>query len=134
MKFTIAVIATLLTLSTAVVLPRTPQNQNRPVPSGECCVANTSLKQDTCTASNGETGRCVPGGNACESSLTPISPDMSLTIPLGGGSLSCVAQSNLQCDDSVIERGNSLCRAIAGNGGLFDGANIINDLAQATVN
>ncbi|KPI44213.1 uncharacterized protein AB675_8554 [Cyphellophora attinorum] len=116
MKFSIAIIATLLTLTSAVVLPRAPQNGNRPTPSGQCCVANTSLKQDTCTASNGQTGRCVPGGNAC------------------GGSLSCVEQSNLECDNNVIERGKSLCRAIAGNGGLFDGANIIQDLSQATVN
>ncbi len=42
------------------------QNQNRPTPSGNCCVAATNLKQDTCTASNGQTGRCVPGGNNCE--------------------------------------------------------------------
>jgi hypothetical protein len=92
------------------------QNQNRPVPNGQCCVANTSLKQDTCTASNGEQGRCVPGGNNC------------------GSSLSCVQQSNLQCDNNVIERGNTLCRARAGNGGLFDGARIINNLNQAQVN
>jgi hypothetical protein len=42
------------------------QNDNRPVPNGACCVANTSLKQDTCTAANGQTGRCVPGGNNCK--------------------------------------------------------------------
>jgi hypothetical protein len=41
------------------------QNGNRPVPQGACCVANTSLKQDTCTAQNGSQGRCVPGGNDC---------------------------------------------------------------------
>jgi hypothetical protein len=92
------------------------QNQNRPVPQGSCCVANTSLKQDACTAVNGAAGRCVPGGNDC------------------GGSLSCVPQEQLQCDENVIERGNSLCRAIASFGGLFDGANIIQDLSQATVN
>ncbi|KAM0273494.1 hypothetical protein ACHAQH_008317 [Verticillium albo-atrum] len=92
------------------------QNENRPVPSGACCVANTSLKQDTCTSQSGATGRCVPGGNDC------------------GGSLSCVEQSNLECDDNVIERGSSLCRAIAANGGLFDGANIIQDLSEASVN
>ena len=45
------------------------QNQNRPVPQGECCVANTSLKQDACTASNGQAGRCVPGGNACKCNI-----------------------------------------------------------------
>lgn len=42
------------------------QNDNRPVPQGACCVANTSLKQDTCTAENGSQGRCVPGGNDCK--------------------------------------------------------------------
>ncbi|KAL2205241.1 hypothetical protein CC79DRAFT_1335770 [Sarocladium strictum] len=92
------------------------QNDNRPVPQGACCVANTSLKQDTCTAQNGSQGRCVPGGNDC------------------GSSLSCVAQENLTCDDNVIERGSSLCRANAFNGGLFDGANIIQSLAEASVN
>ncbi|KAG7116564.1 hypothetical protein HYQ46_011179 [Verticillium longisporum] len=92
------------------------QNANRPFPSGACCVANTNLKQDTCTSQSGATGRCVPGGNDC------------------GGSLSCVEQSNLECDANVIERGKSLCRAIAANGGLFDGGNIIQDLSQASVN
>ena len=42
------------------------QNQNRPVPSGNCCVAETNLKQDSCKAANGQAGRCVPGGNNCE--------------------------------------------------------------------
>ncbi|RGP77546.1 hypothetical protein FLONG3_4331 [Fusarium longipes] len=92
------------------------QNDNRPVPNGACCVANTSLKQDTCTSASGQTGRCVPGGNNC------------------GSSLSCVEQSNLECDESVIERGSSLCRAKASFGGLFDGANIIQNLNQASVN
>lgn len=53
---------------------------------------------------------------------------------IGGSTLSCVATANLQCDANVIERGNTLCRAIAPGGGLFDGANIIQSLAQATVN
>lgn len=90
------------------------QNQNRPVPNGNCCVANTSLKQDTCKAANGQNGRCVPGGNNC------------------GSALSCVAQSNLVCDNNIIERGKSLCRAKAANG-LFDGANIVQSLAQVKV-
>lgn len=68
------ILTTLLTLTTfssaAAVLPRNPQNGTRPVPSGDCCVANTSLKQDTCTAANGATGRCVPGGNACKFELS----------------------------------------------------------------
>ncbi|KAK0386440.1 hypothetical protein NLU13_6277 [Sarocladium strictum] len=92
------------------------QNQNRPVPQGACCVANTSLKQDACTTQNGSQGRCVPGGNNC------------------GGTLSCIAQENLTCDANVIERGKSLCRAKAANGGLFDGARIIQSLSQASVN
>ncbi|KAK3303749.1 uncharacterized protein B0T15DRAFT_421252 [Chaetomium strumarium] len=91
------------------------QNANRPVPSGTCCVANTSLKQDACTAANGQAGRCVPGGNNC------------------GGALSCVQQSNLVCNN-VVERGKSLCRAKAPGGGLFDGARIIQSLGQAKVN
>ncbi|SPQ23432.1 d3f00137-d342-4c81-8e05-dd1ba0934500 [Thermothielavioides terrestris] len=116
---------TTIVLSLAAIAAATPQdaptimtrqNQNRPVPSGNCCIANTSLKQDACTAANGQAGRCVPGGNNC------------------GGALSCVAQSNLQCDNSIIERGKSLCRAKAANGGFIDGARIINSLSQATVN
>ncbi|CAG7563910.1 unnamed protein product [Fusarium equiseti] len=92
------------------------QNQNRPVPQGQCCVANTSLKQDACTASNGQAGRCVPGGNACDSRL------------------SCIEQSNLECDNNVQERGNTLCRARANGGGLFDGGRIIQNLGEASVN
>jgi len=38
------------------------------------------------------------------------------------------------CDANVVERGNTLCRAKAPGGGLFDGANIIQNLSQATVN
>ncbi|KAK0620515.1 hypothetical protein B0T14DRAFT_432639 [Immersiella caudata] len=91
------------------------QNQNRPVPNGQCCVANTSLKQDACRV-NGQNGRCVPGGNNC------------------GSRLSCVAQSSLTCDNNVIERGKSLCRANFPGGGFFDGANRISNLNQATVN
>jgi hypothetical protein len=98
----------------AVLVER--QNQNRPVPNGQCCVANTSLKQDACTSSSGEQGRCVPGGNNC------------------GGRLSCVGQSQLQCDNNVQERTNTLCRAISPFGGLFDGGRIIQDLSQAQVN
>ncbi|KAK0749014.1 hypothetical protein B0T18DRAFT_436690 [Schizothecium vesticola] len=97
----------------SVIMAR--QNQGRPVPNGQCCVANTSVKQDICTASNGQQGRCVPGGNNC------------------GAALSCVADSNLTCNN-VSERNRNLCRANAGNGGLFDGANIIQNLGQASVN
>lgn len=52
--------------SAVLVTRQNGQNGGRPVPSGECCVANTSLKQDACTASNGQAGRCVPGGNNCK--------------------------------------------------------------------
>lgn len=118
MQFSIPTILLLALTASAAVLPRAPQNGNRPTPTGTCCVANTSLKQDVCTASNGSSGRCVPGGNDC------------------GSSLSCVEDANLTCDANVIERGSPLCRANApfGNGGLFDGANIIQSLADATVN
>lgn len=54
------------------VEPRAPQapaetptdNANRPVPTGACCVANTSLRQDVCTDGTGASGRCVPSGSA----------------------------------------------------------------------
>ncbi|KAK4160724.1 hypothetical protein QBC43DRAFT_111987 [Cladorrhinum sp. PSN259] len=91
------------------------QNGNRPVPNGTCCVANTSVKQDSCVI-NGQQGRCVPGGNNC------------------GSRLSCVANSNIQCVNNIIERGKNLCRAKAPGGGFFDGAAIIRNLNQAKVN
>lgn len=56
----------------SVIMAR--QNQGRVVPNGQCCVANTSVKQDICTASNGQQGRCVPGGNNCTFSLVPSCP------------------------------------------------------------
>jgi len=116
---------------TSVIMAR--QNQGRPVPNGQCCVANTSVKQDICTASNGQQGRCVPGGNNCTCSpmISAIVP--RLTLHPGGAALSCVADSNLTCNN-VSERNRNLCRANAGNGGLFDGANIIQNLGQASVN
>lgn len=72
MKFTLAtaVLGLAAFVSAAAVTPRDTvaarQNDNRPVPNGTCCVANTSLKQDTCTSQSGEQGRCVPGGNDCK--------------------------------------------------------------------
>lgn len=63
MKFIITIIASLAALAAAA--PR-PQNDNRPVATGACCVANTSLKQDVCNV-NGVTGRCVPSAaNGCK--------------------------------------------------------------------
>ena len=62
MKFTIAAVVPFLALVAAIP---SPQNAGRPVPTGSCCVANTSLKQDVCNV-NGQSGRCVPSGaNNC---------------------------------------------------------------------
>lgn len=68
----IAAIASALPQDPAALMAR--QNENRPVPQGSCCVANTNLKQDACTTANGEAGRCVPGGNDCESGGEFTSP------------------------------------------------------------
>lgn len=77
MKFTIltSLFFTALSVNAAVIESDTSvlrrdifarQNAGRPVPSGTCCVANTSLKQDVCNV-NGQTGRCVPASvNNCE--------------------------------------------------------------------
>ncbi|KAH8880953.1 hypothetical protein GQ53DRAFT_668797 [Thozetella sp. PMI_491] len=119
MQFSLALVLSVAALVSAMPQDSTlsaRQNGGRPAPSGACCVANTNLKQDACTATNGQAGRCVPGGNNC------------------GGALSCVAQASLTCDNNVIERGKSLCRANAPGGGFFDGAKIIKSLSQATVN
>lgn len=37
--------------------------ETRQAASGDCCIANKSLKQDACTV-NGAAGKCVPGGPA----------------------------------------------------------------------
>ncbi|KAK4151573.1 hypothetical protein C8A00DRAFT_17037 [Chaetomidium leptoderma] len=108
----LAAVACALPADTALV---GRQNANRPVPSGTCCVANTSLKQDACKAANGQAGRCVPGGNNC------------------GSRLSCIAQSSLTCDNNRVERGKSLCRANFPGGGLFDGAKVVQNLNQVTI-
>jgi len=64
---TIVGLAALSPVAGSPIVAREPQNGNRPVPNGQCCVANTSLKQDACTTAAGAAGRCVPGGNNCES-------------------------------------------------------------------
>lgn len=47
-------------------------NANRPIPTGSCCVANTSLRQDVCQV-NGATGRCVPANSAnCMDSISRV--------------------------------------------------------------
>ncbi|KAK8135566.1 hypothetical protein PG984_003506 [Apiospora sp. TS-2023a] len=76
----------------SAALDRRQSNANRPVPSGSCCVANTSLKQDFCTV-NGQQGKCVPSGSAnC------------------GDRLTCIATKNLVCDPNRTERGREFCR------------------------
>ena len=105
----------------AAAMPGEPlmarQNQGRPVPSGNCCVPSTSLKQDSCKAQNGAAGKCVPGGQGnCN------------------GALNCVAQANLVCDNKVKERNGVLCRAKAANNKIIDGAKLIDNLSQAKVN
>ncbi|KAK6849375.1 hypothetical protein PG995_013208 [Apiospora arundinis] len=84
--------ATTLMEDQAANLARRQSNANRPVPSGSCCVANTSLKQDFCNV-NGQQGKCVPSGSAnC------------------GDRLTCVATKNLVCDPNRTERGREFCR------------------------
>jgi len=116
MQFSIATIILALGAITSASVIAERQNAGRPVPSGACCVASTSLKQDTCTSTSGATGRCVPGGNDC------------------GGALSCIAQANLVCDANILERGKSLCRDQLADGKILDGANIITSLSQAKIN
>ncbi|KAK3216354.1 hypothetical protein GRF29_8g3056270 [Pseudopithomyces chartarum] len=112
-----SIVAVLLGLSAFAAATPMPQNGGRPVANGQCCVPNTSLKQDACNSPNGP-GRCVPGGGGANCN----------------GALDCVAQSNLVCDNNVQERGNTLCRAKTGNGGIIDGTKIIQNLGQAKVN
>lgn len=130
-----SIVAVLLGLSAFAVANPMPQNGGRPVANGNCCVAATSLKQDACQSPNGA-GRCVPGGSGtnCMSYSTQSLYAFLLTVTLGNGALDCVAQSNLVCDAAIKERGNSLCRAKAANGGIIDGTKIIQSLSQAKVN
>ncbi|EAT76503.1 hypothetical protein HBI56_230750 [Parastagonospora nodorum] len=94
MKFTLAAAA--LFVSMAFAAPA-PQNAGRPVPTGNCCAPNASLKQDVCNV-NGSTGRCVPSGSrGC------------------GGALTCIEDARLTCDANTLERGRPLCR-LAGEG------------------
>jgi len=60
----LAILAATVSVNGAALQAR--QNDNRPVPTGACCVANTSLKQDVCNV-NGVSGRCVPAAvNGCK--------------------------------------------------------------------
>jgi hypothetical protein len=70
MKFAVSsiLLALLASASASVVTPRAGANGNRPVASGNCCIANTSLKQDACNSPTGA-GRCVPGGGGANCEL-----------------------------------------------------------------
>ncbi|KAF2274518.1 uncharacterized protein EI97DRAFT_422154 [Westerdykella ornata] len=88
MRFALAIFS----LATLALAAPSPQNANRPVPTGNCCVANTSLKQDVCFV-NGQSGRCVPSASrGC------------------GGQLTCIEDSRLTCNQNQLERGRPLCR------------------------
>ncbi|KAL8377310.1 hypothetical protein RB595_008140 [Gaeumannomyces hyphopodioides] len=111
MKFTLASVLALVAVASAAtvetpeqavdrrevrLMERQGANDNRPVPNGACCVANTSLKQDVCRV-NGQSGRCVPAGvNNCGTRLT------------------CIEDNRLTCNANVLERGRPLCRLAAG--------------------
>ena len=65
MKFTTTAVILAISALTAA-MPQGP-NVNRPVPTGNCCIANTSLKEDVCNV-DGQSGRCVPDGSkGCKS-------------------------------------------------------------------
>jgi len=93
MQFTISTILLALVAATSAISVESPQmaairrdvldleargvNGNRPVATGACCVANTSLKEDICTTATGAAGKCVPEGQFAncknlEESLTEI--------------------------------------------------------------
>ena len=77
MKFSIpTALLALISCASAIALDSTPvrrellerqgANANRPVPTGACCVAATSLKEDVCF-NNGQSGRCIPASvNNCK--------------------------------------------------------------------
>ncbi|KAH8894453.1 hypothetical protein GQ53DRAFT_683090 [Thozetella sp. PMI_491] len=89
-----SVLLSLAATAVAVGPASTPANNaNRPIPTGACCVANTSLRQDVCKV-NGATGRCVPANSAgC------------------GAQLTCVADTKLSCDPTQQDRGREKCVA-----------------------
>lgn len=70
MKFTITTLV--LALAALTSAAAVGQNDGRPVATGSCCVADTSLKEDACVSTSGAAGRCVPGGNACKLYPLPI--------------------------------------------------------------
>lgn len=138
MHFSIATILLALSAVTSASVIAERQNAGRPVASGACCVAETSLKQDTCTSPTG-TGRCVPGGGNTnckhlQSLLFILCVFNFANAVQGNGALNCVAQANLVCDANIIERGKSLCRATTASGAIIDGAKTVTSLSQVKVN
>jgi len=128
MKFSVLTTFTLVALASAiaieeygtpvvrreVLLERQGANENRPVPTGACCVAATSLKEDVCF-NNGQSGRCVPDSvNNC--GLEPVKLRLLrvLTMNIGGTTLTCIEDSRLTCDAAVLERGRPTCRRTPG--------------------
>ncbi|KAK8112184.1 uncharacterized protein PG998_008641 [Apiospora kogelbergensis] len=76
-----------------------------------------------CAAYGGANG----GANGGPTAATGPSPRAS------GGTLSCVAQSNLGCTNTIQERGKNLCRARVGNNRYQDGTRVITNLNQAQI-
>jgi hypothetical protein len=97
-----------------VLLERQGANENRPVPTGPCCVAATSLKEDVCF-NNGQSGRCVPDSvNNCGLEPVKLRLLLVLTMDIGGATLTCIEDSRLTCDAAVLERGRPTCRRTPG--------------------
>ncbi|KAM7208420.1 hypothetical protein V8F20_001398 [Naviculisporaceae sp. PSN 640] len=75
-----------------LLLEKQNVNDGRPVANGACCVLNRSKSQDICQV-DGVHGRCVPASTAgC------------------GGALTCIQDSQLSCNNNVLENGRPLCR------------------------
>ncbi|KAM3070023.1 hypothetical protein ACMFMG_003944 [Clarireedia jacksonii] len=73
---------------------RAGANANRPVASGNCCVPNTSLKEDVCTTATGKAGLCLPLGASFNCN----------------GALNCIDKSTVKCNPNVLENGRPTCR------------------------
>jgi len=126
MQFTFTAILSLVALTSAAAVQSSSspllsrQNANRPVPSGACCIAATSLKQDVCNV-NGQTGRCVPAGvNNCTYFFFSLrlgfllGSALLMRLIIGGSRLTCIEDNRLTCDPNVLERGRPLCRLTVG--------------------
>ena len=97
-----------------LLLERAGANNGRPVASGNCCVPNTSKKEDVCTTAAGEDGKCVPEGAQVNCGSLSLSLTAGLVAnkitTLGKGALNCIASSLLTCDANVLENGRPTCR------------------------